>query len=91
MSLAYVDHNASDTKVKLCIIQGTPVIFASINYRLGPLGFPQGIEAGLRNITNLGLQDQLVALEWVQANIARFGGNKNAVSLISPRAIDAIT
>ncbi|KJA24904.1 hypothetical protein HYPSUDRAFT_76245 [Hypholoma sublateritium FD-334 SS-4] len=68
------------------VTRGTPVIFVSINYRLGPLGFPQGIEAGLRNITNLGLQDQLVALEWVQENIARFGGSKNAVTVIGQSA-----
>ncbi|KAF9484148.1 triacylglycerol lipase 3 [Pholiota conissans] len=64
------------------VARGTPVIFASINYRLGPLGFPQGIEAGQRGITNLGLQDQLVALEWIQANIAKFGGDRSKVTII---------
>ncbi|KAF8170778.1 esterase 1 [Pholiota molesta] len=68
------------------VARGTPVIFASINYRLGPLGFPQGIEAGQRNITNLGLQDQLVALEWIQANIARFGGDRSKVTIIGQSA-----
>ncbi|KAF8181104.1 esterase 1 [Pholiota molesta] len=68
------------------VARGTPVIFASINYRVGPLGFPQGIEAGQRNITNLGLQDQLVALEWIQANIARFGGDRSKVTIIGQSA-----
>ncbi|KAF8181105.1 esterase 1 [Pholiota molesta] len=68
------------------VARGTPVIFASINYRLGPLGFPQGIEAGQRNITNLGLQDQLVALEWIQANIAKFGGDRSKVTIIGQSA-----
>lgn len=51
----------------------------SINYRLGPLGFPQGTEAAQNNILNLGLHDQLVALEWVQKNIDIFGGDKAKV------------
>ena len=26
-------------------LQGTPIIYVSVNYRLGPFGFPQGAEA----------------------------------------------
>jgi carboxylesterase type B len=55
--------------------QGTPILFVSINYRLGPLGFPQGPEAVERGVLNLGLYDQWTALEWVQHNIASFGGD----------------
>ncbi|OBZ71124.1 Lipase 2 [Grifola frondosa] len=61
--------------------RGTPVIFVSFNYRLGPFGFPQGYEATARGALNLGLQDQLVALEWIQRNIAAFGGDPNKVTL----------
>jgi acetylcholinesterase len=50
-----------------------------MNYRLGPLGFPQGPEAITRASLNLGLQDQWVALEWVQNNIAFFGGDPSKV------------
>uniref|UniRef100_A0A0W0EWF5 Carboxylesterase type B domain-containing protein n=1 Tax=Moniliophthora roreri TaxID=221103 RepID=A0A0W0EWF5_MONRR len=39
-------------------LQGTPVIYASLNYRLGPLGFPQGAEAKKKGALNLGLKDQ---------------------------------
>lgn len=60
--------------------QGTPVIYVSMNYRLGPLGFPQGVEAGERGILNLGLKDQLACLEWIQANIGAFGGDKRKVA-----------
>ena len=59
--------------------QGTPILFVSINYRLGPLGFPQGPEAVERGALNLGLHDQRVALEWVQKNIASFGGDPRKV------------
>jgi hypothetical protein len=55
--------------------QGTPILFVSLNYRLGPLGFPQGPEAVERGALNLGLRDQWAALEWVQNNIASFGGD----------------
>jgi hypothetical protein len=50
-----------------------------MNYRLGPLGFPQGPEAVGRGVLNLGLYDQWVALEWVQNNIASFGGDPRKV------------
>lgn len=59
--------------------QGTPIVFVSMNYRLGPLGFPQGPEAVQRGALNLGLHDQWVSLEWVQNNIASFGGDPRKV------------
>ena len=59
--------------------QGTPVVFVSMNYRVGPLGFPQGPEAVQRGALNLGLRDQWAALEWVQHNIASFGGDPRKV------------
>jgi hypothetical protein len=50
-----------------------------MNYRLGPLGFPQGQEAAQHGILNLGLKDQITALQWVQTNIGAFGGDKDKV------------
>jgi hypothetical protein len=55
-----------------------------MNYRLGPLGFPQGPEAVERGALNLGLHDQWAALEWVQSNIATFGGDPSKVCLLVP-------
>lgn len=46
----------------------------SINYRLGPLGFLGLDSAGIYG--NQGIGDVLVGLEWVQKNVAAFGGNK---------------
>jgi hypothetical protein len=72
-------HHRSITKFVYSLtnsyLQETPILFVSINYRLGPLGFPQGPEAVERGILNLGLHDQWTALEWVQINIASFGGD----------------
>jgi hypothetical protein len=50
-----------------------------MNYRVGPLGFPQGSEAIARAALNLGLQDQWTALKWVQNNIESFGGDSSKV------------
>jgi carboxylesterase type B len=52
-----------------------------MNYRLGPLGFPQGHEAADKNALNLGLKDQLAALTWIQDNIGLFGGDKDKVGV----------
>ncbi|KAJ7064941.1 esterase 1 [Mycena amicta] len=60
--------------------RGTPIIFVSINYRLGPVGFPIGADATKKGALNLGLKDQLVALEWVNKYIPFFGGNPSKVT-----------
>lgn len=58
-----------------------PIIAVSINYRLGFFGFPGG-EASLKaGITNLGLKDQRLALQWVQENIGAFGGDPTKVTI----------
>ncbi|PVH99374.1 carboxylesteras-like protein [Periconia macrospinosa] len=47
------------------------IIVVSVNYRLNVFGFPGAPGAD----TNIGLQDQRLAVEWLQENIAAFGGN----------------
>jgi len=73
--LSHGSHSLSDGFYS----QGTPILFVSINYRLGPLGFPLGPKAVERGALNLGLHDQRVALQWVQENIASFGGDPRKV------------
>ncbi|PPQ91996.1 hypothetical protein CVT25_004652 [Psilocybe cyanescens] len=68
------------------VARGTPLIYVNYNYRLGPLGFPQGQEADSRGALNLALRDQLAALEWVQANIGIFGGDKTKVTVFGESA-----
>ncbi|KAJ7614131.1 esterase 1 [Roridomyces roridus] len=68
------------------VFRGTPVIYVSFNYRLGPLGFPQGQEAADRGALNLASKDQLAALQWVQLNIGAFGGDKDKVTVFGESA-----
>ncbi|KIX99695.1 uncharacterized protein Z520_04330 [Fonsecaea multimorphosa CBS 102226] len=53
-------------------------IVVTINYRVNIMGFPNA--AGLAT-QNLGLRDQRAALEWIQTNIASFGGDPTATTL----------
>jgi len=64
------------------------VVFVSIAYRLGPLGFlahPE-LSAEAASSGNYGLMDQLAALRWVQANIAGFGGDPHRVTIAGQSA-----
>ncbi|PNF42928.1 Esterase FE4 [Cryptotermes secundus] len=55
------------------------VVLVTINYRLGLLGFLSLCEVGVPG--NNGLKDQVMALRWVQNNIAQFGGDPNRVTI----------
>jgi para-nitrobenzyl esterase len=61
------------------------VIVVSIAYRVGPLGFlahPElSRESPHHSSGNYGLMDQIAALQWVQKNIAAFGGDPKCVTL----------
>ncbi|KAJ7172944.1 Alpha/Beta hydrolase protein [Mycena crocata] len=80
-----VTFNASELVFR-SITRGTPMIYVSFNYRLGPLGFPQGPEAAARGVLNLGLRDQVLALQWVQQNIGAFGGDPAKVTVFGQSA-----
>jgi para-nitrobenzyl esterase len=58
------------------------VVCVTINYRVGADGFLY--LAG--ESTNAGLLDQLAALEWVEANIAAFGGDPGNVTVFGESA-----
>ena len=66
------------------------VVVVTVNYRLGPLGFfvhPLLVaESGQKTAGNYGLLDQIAALEWVQRNIAAFGGNPDLVTIFGQSA-----
>jgi carboxylesterase type B len=56
-----------------CNLAAHDTLLVSINYRLGPLGYLTLDTAGIAG--NYGIQDLILGLEWVQQNIAAFGGN----------------
>ncbi len=67
-----------------------PVIVASINYRLGVLGFLAGSELAAEGNINMGLHDQRLALRWVQENIGAFGGDPEKVTIFGESAYAAV-
>ena len=66
------------------------VVVVSFNYRLGVFGFlahPElAKESGHHAAGNYGLMDQTAALEWVQKNIAAFGGDPAEVTIFGESA-----
>ncbi|MFF3569641.1 carboxylesterase/lipase family protein [Nocardia jiangxiensis] len=65
------------------------VVVVSINYRLGAFGYVDFSEFSTPERpfdSNLGLRDQVAALEWVQRNIAAFGGDPNNVTIFGESA-----
>jgi para-nitrobenzyl esterase len=60
-----------------------PAVVVTFNYRLGALGYlylsPELTGGG--PVANLGLQDQRLALEWVAANAAAFGGDPDSITV----------
>lgn len=65
------------------------VVVVTINYRLGPFGFlffgdMGGEKQGFDD--NLGIRDQVAALQWVQQNIEAFGGDPGSVTIFGESA-----
>ncbi|CZR56851.1 uncharacterized protein PAC_06740 [Phialocephala subalpina] len=70
-----------------------PTIIITLNYRLGVYGFLAGRdlekynkERGEAGVGNYGIWDQVLALRWIQKNIAGFGGDPKQVTLFGQSA-----
>jgi len=64
-------------------------VVVTLNYRLGALGFfahPALAEDMPGGPVNFGLLDQIAALQWVQDNIASFGGDPGNVTILGESA-----
>ena len=64
--------------------QGAVVV--SINYRVGLLGFFAHPALGDDASGRQGLLDQLAALRWIKANVARFGGDSSRITVFGESA-----
>jgi para-nitrobenzyl esterase len=71
------------------LARGGDMVVVSLQYRLGALGFldPADLprDAGLAD-ANLGLLDQIAALEWVREEIDAFGGDAQNVAIFGEGA-----
>lgn len=69
------------------LVRDGGVVLVTVNYRLGALGFldlsgvdPEAFDG------NLALKDVLLALNWVQENVAAFGGDPSRVTVFGESA-----
>ncbi len=77
-----------DPRTDGALLAAKGVVLVSINYRIGVFGFfahPKLREEG-RLSGNFGIQDQIAALKWVKANIAKFGGDPTNVTVFGESA-----
>jgi para-nitrobenzyl esterase len=61
------------------------VVFVSLSYRVGALGFlatPELSRQSGHGSGNYGLLDQIAGLKWIRANIAHFGGDTSKVTVL---------
>ncbi len=87
---ALVGGSSSETMYDGVRIAQHGVVFVSINYRLGLLGFlahpALSAESPQHLSGNYGLLDQIEALRWVRDNIAAFGGDPRQVTIAGESA-----
>ncbi|KAF4822653.1 Lipase 2 [Colletotrichum siamense] len=89
---AWAEGSASDPRYNGSFLvqqsqeMGSPIIFASFNNRLGVFGLLPGSLAERDGITNVLLHDQRQALQYLQDNVAAFGGDPDKVTLMGESA-----
>jgi para-nitrobenzyl esterase len=76
----YVNGGASPAVYDGAALAEKGIVVVSLNYRLGRFGFFHHPDLGAET-GNFALLDMLAGLEWVQANIAAFGGDPQRVTI----------
>lgn len=82
--IGYVYGNPRNWPFDHWINQSPNVVVVSVYYRLDSFGFlahPNFTSDPLLGDFNVGFQDQILALRWVQENIAAFGGDPSRVTI----------
>ena len=76
--------------VRRCGVRPQGIVLVSFNYRLARFGFfahpALSAEDPNAPVGNYGFMDQIAALQWVQRNIAAFGGNPADVTIFGESA-----
>lgn len=73
--------NATSDMSALITTNNGSFVGVSIQYRLGAFGFLASDEVHQFGSLNVGIRDQMFALQWVQDHIARFGGDPTRVTI----------
>ncbi|XP_012256600.2 esterase FE4-like [Athalia rosae] len=66
------------------LMESSNIVYVAMTYRVGILGFlnlDHEVAPG-----NMGLKDQVAALQWVKENISQFGGDPNNVTIFGASA-----
>lgn len=82
--IGYVYGNPRNWPFDHWINQSPNVVIVSVYYRLDSFGFlthPSFTTNPSLGDHNAGIQDQILALQWVHDNIARFGGDPSKVTI----------
>jgi carboxylesterase type B len=66
------------------LVAAGDVIVVTINYRLNAFGFLSTGDAASPG--NVGMMDQVLALEWIKENIGAFGGDNNNITIFGESA-----
>ncbi|MEC3979032.1 carboxylesterase/lipase family protein [Amycolatopsis sp. H20-H5] len=82
----YISGSASTPRADGSVFAREGVVVVAMNYRLGVDGF-LSVQGGT---TNAGMRDVVSALRWVRDNIARFGGDPDAVTAFGNSSGSAI-
>lgn len=86
---AYVAGGSSEPRYSNSPLVDRGVVLVNINYRMGVFGFLASEDLrreGGGAAGNYGLLDMVAALQWVQADIARFGGDPSNVTIFGESA-----
>lgn len=86
----FVAGDGSEPRYDGASMAGKGIVAVTVNYRLGVFGFiahPELTKESPRKASgNYGLLDQAAALDWVQKNIAAFGGDPKRVTIAGESA-----